>query len=243
MRVIVSLFLLIGSVSVFGSGYNGDPYEFEQPDGKMVTVLLYGTGHYIRAESIDGYTVIRDPETDWICYAKLSADQSVLISTGIHYLGEAFSSAGRRSLGQLSKKHIDIAPKYIEQKIQESIERLEDYDHYDYDQGASAQRTLDNSLVNVLEGNIKGITIAVDFSDVPANHDISEIEAMLNGDNYSSFGNNGSVKEYFKDISRVFLFMKIISLVGIEHLGLLRSMMLWTKGWEQDKSLPKFWGG
>ena len=202
MRVIVSLFLLIGSISVFGSGYNGDPYEFEQPDGKMVTVLLYGTGHYIRAESIDGYTVIRDPETDWICYAKLSADQSELISTGIHYLGEEFSSAGRRSLGQLSKKHIDIAPKYIEQKIQESIERLEDYDHYDYDQGASAQRTLDNSLVNVLEGNIKGITIAVDFSDAPRNHDISEIEAMLNGDNYSSFGNNGSVKEYFKDISR-----------------------------------------
>ena len=50
--------------------------------------LLYGDEYYIRAETTDGYTVIRDEVTGWICYATLSEDKTSLVSTGIHYGGE-----------------------------------------------------------------------------------------------------------------------------------------------------------
>lgn len=62
--------------------------QFKQPDGSFVDVKLYGTEYYMRAEGLDNYTLIRDPDNQWICYAKLSEDETMLQSTGIIYKGK-----------------------------------------------------------------------------------------------------------------------------------------------------------
>ncbi|MCX5824193.1 MAG: M6 family metalloprotease domain-containing protein, partial [Deltaproteobacteria bacterium] len=45
------------------------------------------------------------------------------------------------------------------------------------------------------------MTLLIDFSDAQATISKTEIEAFLNGDSYTGFGNNGSVKKYFSDVS------------------------------------------
>jgi M6 family metalloprotease-like protein len=67
--------------------YNGEEFEFTQPDGSTIIVLLFGDELHIEAESPDGYTLIRDDD-GWICYAKLSDDGSEYVSTGIRYTGK-----------------------------------------------------------------------------------------------------------------------------------------------------------
>ena len=44
-------------------------------------------------------------------------------------------------------------------------------------------------------GNKVGLTLLVDFEDDPATIPPAEIEQFLNGDNYTGYGNNGSVKK------------------------------------------------
>ena len=46
-----------------------------------------------------------------------------------------------------------------------------------------------------------GLTLLVDFSDDPATVPQADIIAFCNGDNYTGYGNNGSVKEYDYDNS------------------------------------------
>lgn len=50
-------------------------------------------------------------------------------------------------------------------------------------------------------GNKVGLTLLIDFADDPATIPQAEIVNYVNGDNYTGFGNNGSVKKYFADNS------------------------------------------
>ncbi len=46
-----------------------------------------------------------------------------------------------------------------------------------------------------------GLTVLIDFEDERATIPREEVYSFLNGDNYTGFGNNGSVKQYFADNS------------------------------------------
>ena len=56
--------------------------QFKQPDGSFVDVKLFGTEYYMRGEGLDNYTLVRDDQTQQICYARLSEDGNKLLSTG-----------------------------------------------------------------------------------------------------------------------------------------------------------------
>ncbi|MHC4644857.1 MAG: M6 family metalloprotease domain-containing protein, partial [Planctomycetota bacterium] len=86
--------LLCRCAELFGAPHNGDLYKVKQPDGAYVEVRVWGDEFYQRAESLDGYTLVRDPETRWICYAELNDDASELLSTGIIYEGTAIDETG-----------------------------------------------------------------------------------------------------------------------------------------------------
>ena len=79
--VVVLSILLTANLSaapVFGK-------EFQTPvgDGTTITTKVWGDEFYRIVESIDGYTLYRDPDTKMVYYAKLSADGSELESTGV----------------------------------------------------------------------------------------------------------------------------------------------------------------
>ncbi len=51
---------------ILAAPHNGDEFNLRQPDGRYVVVKVWGDEFYQRVESIDGYTLIRDPENSWI---------------------------------------------------------------------------------------------------------------------------------------------------------------------------------
>lgn len=200
------LFLVVGMHLLLAAPRNGEVQEFEQPDGSVVQVKLFGDDFYLRAESLDGYTLIRDEETEWICYAQLSVSKNELISTGIHYTGEPYgvSISSFRISFQL-EKHLDLDRSRIEVQRIQNQDALKENTHLDhqniYKSSAANGSEQHATPTNHVIGNYKGICILVDFSDAPAVWDKSTIEQMMNGDNFQVNGNYSSVKKYFEDVS------------------------------------------
>lgn len=190
-KILLALFFLL-SAGMIAAPYSGEIFQFKQPDGTLVEVKLYGDEFYIRGEGLNGYTVIRDEKTNWICYAQLSGTGTALLSTGIHYEGNQQNPATLKTDLQLPL-HLDISETAVNEERERNRALL-------YPDRAS-NRTTDEAPSMPPTGKVKGLAIIVDFSDQPAALDISEFEELLNGDNYTKYGNNGSVKEYFKDIT------------------------------------------
>jgi len=190
-RVICVLFLNMFLITVLNAvPHNGLVKHFKQPNGSSVDVKLFGTEFYMRGESIDGYSVIRDKKTGWICYATLSTDGSELVSTGIRYSGE-FQKSTISINGHLISKHLDVNSIYREKQIAKNRKLA------GLDQDVSNAKT----APHVVSGLIKGLCIVVDFSDEPGTLPITEFENFCNNLTYSNYGNNGSLRKLYFDYS------------------------------------------
>lgn len=197
----VSAFFLVFSLNA--SVFNGEIKPFKQPDGSIVDIKLFGTEYYMRAESIDGYTLIRDKKTNWICYAKLNSNYSELISCGIAYKGNTHNISSLKTDLNLTK-HLDINEKARLQIINENKNKL-GANSVNPNTQKTAQYVIDQSIagtpVHQVSGQIKGLCIVVDFSDEVGTLPMSEFIAFCNDLNYSNYGNNGSLRTYYSDIS------------------------------------------
>lgn len=194
MKKLFLSFLCILSVNAFAAPYWGEIQKFKQPDGTWVDVRLYGDEYYIRGEGLDGYTLIRDEKTDWICYAVISDNGAELVATGIHYNGLNGDASTLRS--DLSMpKHLERSAEILDKVRQDNNRKLSGdlpLNRYQYREAdAPAPPT----------GKVKGLAIIVDFSDVPGTLPITDYEDFLNGVNYTKFGNNGSVKQFYSDVT------------------------------------------
>jgi M6 family metalloprotease-like protein len=212
---------------VFGSGFiyflslqslaaPMDGYEstFKQPDGTVITLKFFGDEFYARAETTDGYTVIFDPSTKSYDYANVSSDGKKLVKTGMK-VGKGNPSA----LGLA--KRLDIA---TEESRAIAKARFEEWDKVTgnskrwkniKDQMAAYEAASTTDVVTsttnegpsfapptfTTTGTKIGLTLLIDFSDDPATIPQANVIDYLNGTNYTSDGNNGSVMKYFQDNS------------------------------------------
>ncbi|MEJ2720598.1 MAG: M6 family metalloprotease domain-containing protein, partial [bacterium] len=168
----------------------GDVFVLEQPDGTRVEVRIWGDEFYRVVESMDGYTLVRDPGTGVVCYARLSADGNELVSTGVRV-----GSVPGGALGL--ERHIRINAETERAIIREARE--------------NAARSSRELLANMgltperieppCNGDVKGICLIVDFSDEVATVPASEIDDYCNLPGYTGYGNNGSIRDYFYDVS------------------------------------------
>jgi hypothetical protein len=62
--------------------YRGKVFTFQQPDGKELQVRGWGDQSYAVFETLDGYSVVRDPSTGYYQYATLSPDATELRPVG-----------------------------------------------------------------------------------------------------------------------------------------------------------------
>lgn len=185
-------------ISAFSAPVDGKQYQFKQPDGELVDVLVFGDEFYQRVESLDGYTLIRDPETEYICYADLNADASDFISTGVIY--HNYNKNLRTTPNLL--KGLKINKNSILNKVKEKQTLL----GIDY---CNELSVFDNSSNVVANNNVyhndlqevRGITIKIDFPDERSNIMKSELDDFLNYIGYNGYNNNGSVRDYFLDVS------------------------------------------
>lgn len=176
---------------------------FKQPDGTSVDLKLFGNEYYMRAEGLDGYTVVRDTKTKWICYAKLSKDNSELISTGVSYKGVQNNAATLKTSMPFAQ-HLNISADAQKNTIKKNKAALGATKT-----DASTNKLIDNGVdqsiastpVHTVAGNIKGLCIVIDFSDEVGTLPISEFDDFCNNLNYSNFGNNGSLRTFYSDVS------------------------------------------
>ncbi|MCP4711734.1 MAG: M6 family metalloprotease domain-containing protein [Planctomycetes bacterium] len=187
--------------NLFAAIHEGEICILKQPDKSYVQLRVWGDEFYQRVESLDGYTLIRDPITRWICYAQLAPDASDFLSTGIIYHGAA-DIEGRSFRDQIQiaglTKHQQLNPNAIREKV--SLARTQLLSVVDQEQQISVMLD-DVSATGELTGSVLGLTLLIEFPDEPNDIPPSEVENYTNQVGYSNYGNNGSVRDYFYDVS------------------------------------------
>jgi len=186
-------------------------WTIKQPDGTAIQVHGKGDDFYADVE-FNGYTVLFDPATSFHVYAQRT-DAGTLVPTGL--------VAGRDNPASLNLlKHIRPDKEVQKQLYKKRFERWDKDTQNSKRWKARKDRTAEllSSASSVAAapnpdgpspappswatvGNKVGLCLLVDFPDDPATIAQAQIDAFCNGDNYTGFGNNGSVKEYFLDVS------------------------------------------
>ena len=65
-----------------GTPFLDKEFTFTNPDGSTIRVRGSGNQYYAVFETLDGYTVVKDPDTGFYKYATLSGDKNQLVPTG-----------------------------------------------------------------------------------------------------------------------------------------------------------------
>ncbi len=184
-RLALLLMVLLLAGAALAAPHAGDRFLLAQPDGSRVEVAVWGDEFYQRVESPDGYTLIRDPGTRVICYADLSADGRSFVSTGVR-VGEPVPSGLPRGLTLPVAERAARAREARERFLVEERAML----------AAKSGDPQPSSL-----GDVRGLTLIIDFSDQPGTIPAADFDAYLNQPGYTGYGNNGSVRDYFFDVS------------------------------------------
>jgi M6 family metalloprotease-like protein len=170
----------------------GEVLTFGQQNGPEVRLRVFGDEHYARYEDLEGYTVVYDRDLGAFCYARLAADR--FRSTGIavsqpppaglvRHLQEPDAVRATKAQARLlAKTPVGISAR-------DSLVRT-----LGPDQGLLEGRRLSS-------GPVRGLTILVNFQDVQSTVTSADVDAMLNGANYTANGNICSVREYFTRMS------------------------------------------
>ncbi len=196
--------------------HTGELMTMDQPDGSQVDVRLFGDEFYVRGEGVDGFTVMRDPRSGAICYAALNADSTEWVSTGQVYHGVDAGGAGRSSA--LASRGIapglDLKPE-ARRRIRARAARELGLDPApggspDAANGpaalgkiASSSSSLSTSAVSAEDSvkKVTGVIVLVEFPDVRAAFTQEQIGDMANLKGFNANGNNGSIRDYFLDVS------------------------------------------
>ncbi len=179
----------------------GEIERMEQPDGSQVDVRTFGDEFYLRVEGLDGYTLVRDPKTLYICYAALNADGSAWLSTGVAYQGGVDKPATSPSFaGPGMRQGLDLNPAARARLRAAARASLGLDGETQAGPGALGKIAVENQPVDSVV-KVTGVIILVDFPDVKSNFSKDQIDSLANQPGYSLNGNNGSVRDYWLAVS------------------------------------------
>jgi M6 family metalloprotease-like protein/uncharacterized repeat protein (TIGR01451 family) len=177
--------------------------SYKQPDGTVIQ--LHGWGDEFQAifETLDGYTVVFDQTAKAYCYAQVDSTGQ-LISSGVQVQQESPAS-----LGLVKHQRVSDAL-----RKQQAVARWQKWENGMQIEAQWAARKTALAAIIATNGSIAnspptatttgvkvGLTLLIDFSDDPATVPQADIIDFLNGDFYNGYGNNGSVKSYYQDVS------------------------------------------
>ena len=217
---LATLYFFSFCIPAFCAPYNGQIMERTQPDGTAVLLKGYGDEYYGWFESLDGFTVVRDPQTGWFCFAELSEDGSDLISTGVSVGHEIETTIGlhkkekKIAADKTIKEEIKIKTDFRVKKIKEKQKLLYGDDIqvinglpytastsestiYDSQPAATPQAALaapgtlpPTNNLSDFTGTIKGLVLIFDFSDAPASYTIQQYQDKVNKTNFYDASGN-----------------------------------------------------
>ncbi|GGP54243.1 M6 family metalloprotease domain-containing protein [Saccharothrix coeruleofusca] len=169
---------------------------FTEPDGSSIRVRGWGNQWTAVFEALDGHTVVRHPGTGYHHYAGLSPDRSALVPLEGARVGEVdpatlglprhlrpVAGAGKRAAAA-ALEAMPGRPRWMRRREEKS-----------------ALRALGEVGALEITGSVTGLCLLIQFPDVPGTISVGQVEDYCNQLGYTGFGNNGSVRDYFRDIS------------------------------------------
>jgi len=189
----------------------GKEFQFRQPDGSLVPVKVWGDEFYQRVESPDGYTLVRNAD-GWICYADLSVNEDELLATDAVYCGQqrqeaVVASSASSMQPKTLKKGLKLKPSARRQK-HKAARDARNFDQFAADGAAMAAGETGDSTVfapplatQPLTGSVTGLVICINFPDEAGTMAVQQIDNYCNQVGYNEFNNNGSVHDYYYDVS------------------------------------------
>lgn len=174
------------------SALNGEIIVAGQSIGEPLQLRIFGDEFYARRENIEGYTVVYDCQRGQYCFALLA--QGRFVSSGIPLHKNKPATLRKHLKENAAVRNEKFGLRYQHLRPPEQIGNT------------SVMRTLgaEGGLLEgrkLHKGNVRGLTVIVDFDDVRSNIPVDDVDAMFNGDDYNQNGNYCSVKRYFEIVS------------------------------------------
>jgi M6 family metalloprotease-like protein len=182
--------------------FMGKKFTFTQPDGTEIEVRGWGDQHYAVFETMDGYTLVENPETGFFEIAQVSADGSELESApgpAANVDGQAAGVARglRINRGAARARGMEGTLRMGGRRCDQRREERQNI--------GRAIRAMAGPLLapprRETVGDFVGLCLLIDFPDEHGTIPRNEVEKFCNEIGYSGFGNNGSVHDYFKENS------------------------------------------
>ncbi len=196
LKVVTAAAMLLASLfAQAGIPYKDSVYEFKQPNGEKLRVHLDGNDYYAEQRTDDGALVVYDAAKKGLCYAEVNAAGDDLVSTGV-----LATNAGARSFATADKKQKGLSHEARARKAKEKFEQMQGRSLESARKAASAAASAPQALAAVT-GQVKGLTVIIDFPDVPGTITQAQVNSFLNDMPYTGFGNAQSIRGYFQSVS------------------------------------------
>ncbi len=157
--------LVVASSSAFAAiPYKDQSYFFTQPNGEKVEIVLNGNTYVATQTTTSGFPVIYDEKLKGMAYAKLSESGETYISSGVLVANKTLQN--KRLEATFGERKSLSREAVIEQLSKARTEFL----------GTSSER----SAPLAIDGNVKGLTIIIDFPDLRGTISKSQVESFLN---------------------------------------------------------------
>jgi M6 family metalloprotease-like protein len=185
--------------------FDGQIFTFTQPDGASIQLRGWGDQYYAVFETLDGYTVTKNPATGYWEVARLAADGNTLepargtgvrldgaragVPKGLRIRHESAMAAGRESALRASGRRCEQRRRERREQ-QRAIRAM-----------AAAGGPMLAPPQRQTVGDFVGLCLLIDFSDSPATIPRDEVDRFCNEVGYTGFGNHGSVHDFFLENS------------------------------------------
>lgn len=182
--------------------FSGNSFEFTQPDGSKIQLRGWGNQYYAVFETLDGYTVVKNPATGFFEVAQLSTDGNTLEPAPGPQgnLDGARASAQpslRISRGAARASGIEGALRLGGRRCDQRREQRKNMLRAARAMGGPVFAPPKRTTV----GDFVGLCLLIEFPDEPGTISRDDVDNFCNQQGYSGFGNSGSVSEYFHDNS------------------------------------------
>lgn len=192
--------LLLGFLhGVYAAPHDGDTFHLRQPDGSSVPVRVWGDEFHQHVESLEGQTLVRDPKTNWIHFADLDSSGDLIPSKTRYGIGKR-SPHSRKGL-RADRAHVQKARQVSQRAL--GFDLLQDEEPWS---APSASASTDDMFPAPAEPRrVMGLTLLVNFPDQKSTFTRQDVDNFCNQVGYNANGNQGSIYDYFKDVSNGWL--------------------------------------
>ncbi len=171
----------------------GEILTLGQARGPDIALRVFGDEHYARYEDLRGYSAVYDDQHGLFCFARLAAGS--FRSTGVP-LSEPVPAGIPRHLQETPAA---IAARAVARRAARQASTGHTREARVVRTLGPNQGLLEGRVLSV--GAVRGLTILVNFQDVTSTVTRDDVDALLNGADYTRNGNVCSAREYFHRVS------------------------------------------